>query len=156
VAAGVESLAAEIRDVAVEFPQADLLRVEAQQAEIGRSQSKLEALGAHLGHGATLGDLERVQPALNPVVTVPFRARRMLEVLESESAVELIVGNSGEPRVFLVVAVDRNESVADAHPDAPVSEDRLELVLLEFHRVNILRLARRGGNHCFADEKIKT
>src|ERR1035437_6397853 len=87
VAARVESLAAEIRDVAVEFPQAELLRVEAQQAEIGWSQSKLEARGAHLGHGAALGDLERIQPALNPVVVVPFRARRMLEALESESVV---------------------------------------------------------------------
>src|ERR1039458_4074091 len=153
VAARVESLAAEIGDVVVEFPQAELFRVEAQQAEIGRSQSKLEALGAHLGPGAALVDLERVKAALNPVVTVPFRARRMLEVLESESAVELIVGNSGEPRVLLVVAVDRNESVAHAHPDAPVGEDRPELVLLEFHRVDILRLARRGGNHCFADER---
>src|SRR5258708_32261195 len=80
----------------------------------------------------------------------------MLEVLEPEIAIELIVSDALELRIFFVEVVDRHESIAHAHPDAPVGKNRPERPLLELHRVYVLRFARRRGNDSLADEKIKS
>src|SRR5216683_2066997 len=156
VAARVEPLFLQVADVVVEFPEAEFLGVETQQAQVRRLHLLAEEQRLVAGrNGAILTELKGRRGVGRPSRAVPGRGFRMNDVVQAVVGTDLVQRHAAQRSGFGIEVIGGEETVAHAHPDGLVGEDALELAFFERDFIQIMRLAGRERHNGFTESEVE-